>query len=171
MSNSYVGEIRLFAGNFAPEGWMLCEGQLLPISENETLFTLLGTSYGGDGVTTFGLPDLRGRVPVHMGGSYTLAQSGGVEQVTLTTQQIPAHTHGVPATGQRGDPASGVSGSGALANTGGTAVYTLSGGGTVDMASEAIAYSNGQNQVHNNMAPFLCVNFIISLFGVYPSPT
>src|SRR5512145_2105791 len=97
MAQPYVGEIRMFAGNFAPQGWMFCEGQLLPIAENETLFNLIGTTYGGDGQSTFGLPDLRGRIPLHMGsgggGSYVLAETGGVEEVTLTTSQIPTHTH------------------------------------------------------------------------------
>src|SRR5690348_456666 len=100
MAQPYVGEIRIFAGNFAPAGWMFCEGQLLPISENETLFNLIGTTYGGDGQSTFALPDLRGRVPLHVGTgsdgiSYTLAEIGGVEQVTLTVQQIPQHNHKV----------------------------------------------------------------------------
>src|SRR5580698_8923839 len=97
MSQPYVGEIRMFAGNFAPAGWMFCEGQLLPISEYETLFNLIGTTYGGDGQSSFALPDLRGRVPIHMGGGFTLAQNGGVETVTLTTNQIPSHPHTVVA--------------------------------------------------------------------------
>src|SRR3954466_3300470 len=93
MAQPYVGEIRMFAGNFAPAGWMFCEGQLLPISENETLFQLIGTTYGGDGQSTFGLPDLRGRIPIHQGNGFILAQNGGSETVTLTTTQIPVHTH------------------------------------------------------------------------------
>src|SRR6201990_2003002 len=99
MAQPYVGEIRMFAGNFAPAGWMFCEGQLLPISENDTLFNLIGTTYGGDGQSTFGLPDLRGRLPVHMGGGYALAEAGGVEDVTLTAAQLPAHTHALTAIG------------------------------------------------------------------------
>src|SRR6187549_2483383 len=98
MAQPYVGEIRMFAGNFAPAGWMFCEGQLLPISENETLFQLIGTSYGGDGQSTFALPDLRGRVPIHQGNGFILAETGGVEEVTLTVQQIPSHTHPFTAT-------------------------------------------------------------------------
>src|SRR5947209_11265708 len=97
MAQPYVGEIRMFAGNFAPAGWMFCEGQLLPISENETLFNLIGTTYGGDGQSTFALPDLRGRLPLHFGNGFTLAETGGVETVTLTVQQIPAHTHPMAA--------------------------------------------------------------------------
>src|SRR5689334_11744067 len=93
MAQPYVGEIRMFAGNFAPAGWMFCEGQLLPISENETLFQLIGTTYGGDGESTFALPDLRGRIPLHFGNGFTLAETGGVETVTLTVSQIPAHSH------------------------------------------------------------------------------
>jgi microcystin-dependent protein len=93
MAQPYVGEIRLFAGNFAPGGWMFCEGQLLPISENETLFQLIGTTYGGDGESTFALPDLRGRLPIHQGNGFTLAETGGAEEITLTVQQIPAHGH------------------------------------------------------------------------------
>src|SRR6266536_6340145 len=93
MSTNFIGEIRIFAGNFAPAGWMFCEGQLLPISENTTLFTLIGTTYGGDGQSTFALPDLRGRLPIHQGNGFVLAQNGGVEEVSLTTQQIPVHSH------------------------------------------------------------------------------
>src|SRR5271157_4244705 len=93
MSQPYVGEIRMFAGNFEPAGWMFCEGQLLPISEYETLFNLIGTTYGGDGQSTFALPDLQGRMPIHQGNGFTLAENGGVEQVTLTVSQIPAHSH------------------------------------------------------------------------------
>src|SRR5690348_8884408 len=98
MAQPYVGEIRMFAGNFAPEGWMFCEGQLLPISENETLFNLIGTTYGGDGESTFALPDLRGRIPLHYSNDVPLAQAGGAETVTLTVQQIPAHSHPLLAT-------------------------------------------------------------------------
>src|SRR5436853_5980883 len=97
MAQPYVGEIRIFAGNFAPAGWMFCEGQLLPISENETLFQLIGTTYGGDGQSTFGLPDLRGRIPLHQGNGFILAETGGSEQITLTVQQIPAHSHALLA--------------------------------------------------------------------------
>src|SRR5213078_1742573 len=93
MAQPYVGEIRIFAGNFAPAGWMFCEGQLLPISENETLFQLIGTTYGGDGESTFALPDLRGRLPIHQGNGFTLAETGGAEEITLTVSQIPAHSH------------------------------------------------------------------------------
>src|SRR2546421_7048141 len=99
MAQPYVGEIRMFAGNFAPAGWMFCEGQLLPISENETLFQLIGTTYGGDGQSTFALPDLRGRLPLHQGNGFTLAETGGVETVTLTVNQLPTHNHPFLAAG------------------------------------------------------------------------
>src|ERR1700759_4845730 len=101
MAQPYVGEIRIFAGNFAPAGWMFCEGQLLPISENETLFQLIGTTYGGDGESTFALPDLRGRLPIHQGNGFALAETGGAEEITLTVNQIPAHTH--PFVGNTGN--------------------------------------------------------------------
>src|ERR1700737_3636238 len=113
MAQPYVGEIRMFAGNFAPAGWMFCEGQLLPISENETLFQLIGTTYGGDGQSTFALPDLRGRLPLHQGSGFTLAETGGVETVTLTGSQIPAHSHPFPgpaAVANSPNPASNVVG-------------------------------------------------------------
>ena len=106
MAQPYVGEIRMFAGNFAPAGWMFCDGQLLPISENETLFTLIGTTYGGDGQSTFALPDLRGRVPIHQGNGFILAETGGAEEVTLTVQQIAAHTHPLTLARRRSRPAS-----------------------------------------------------------------
>src|SRR5436853_3921948 len=116
MAQPYVGEIRMFAGNFAPSGWMFCEGQLLPISENETLFNLIGTTYGGDGQETFGLPDLRGRIPLHQGNGFILAETGGAEEITLTVQQIAAHSH--PFLGSNGT-ANGVE---PLANTFATAL-------------------------------------------------
>src|SRR4051812_36728989 len=93
MAQPYVGEIRMFAGNFAPAGWMFCLGQVLPITENETLFQLIGTTYGGDGQSTFALPNLAGRIPLHQGNGFTLAETGGAEEVTLTVQQLPTHTH------------------------------------------------------------------------------
>src|SRR5436190_581399 len=106
MGQPYIGEIRMFAGNFAPAGWMFCEGQLLPISENETLFVVIGTMYGGDGESTFALPDLRGRAPIHQGQNYVMAESGGVESVTLSTQQIPNHTHPALCRNAAGSPSS-----------------------------------------------------------------
>jgi len=163
MGQPYVGEIRMFAGNFAPAGWMFCEGQLLPISEYETLFNLIGTTYGGDGQSTFQLPDLRGRLPMHMGNGFTLAQIGGVETVTLTTSQIPAHSHTVLAT-TNSNTASLPNG-GFLAS--GPDIYDLNIGGTSTMAP-AISPVGG-SQPHDNFQPYLCVDFIISLFGIFPS--
>src|SRR6266567_7892923 len=111
MASPYIGEIRRFDGNFAPAGWMFCEGQLLPISENETLFFLIGTTYGGDGQSTFALPDLRGRIPLHFGNGFTLAETGGAEEITLTVSQNPAHSHPLLATlnpGDQGNPGNNV---------------------------------------------------------------
>jgi microcystin-dependent protein len=163
MSQPYVGEIRMFGGNFAPAGWMLCEGQLLPISEYETLFNLIGTTYGGDGQSTFGLPDLRGRLPIHMGSGFVLSQNGGAENVTLTTNQIPAHTHTVSAT-TNANTAS-LPGGNYLAA--GPDIYDQNKPGTNTMA--AAISSVGGSQPHSNFQPYLCVNFILSLFGVFPS--
>ena len=163
MSTPYVGEIRIFAGNFAPAGWMFCEGQLLPISEYETLFNLIGTTYGGDGQSTFGLPDLRGRLPVHMGNGFTLAQTGGVESVSLTTTQIPAHSHPVVAT-MNSNTAS-LPGGNYLAS--GPDIYDQNKPGTATMA--AAISSVGGSLPHSNFQPYLCLDFIISLFGVFPS--
>ena len=166
MSQPYVGEIRMFGGNFAPNGWLFCHGQILPISENETLFQLIGTTYGGDGQSTFALPDLRGRVPVHQGSGWVLAQTMGSETVTLTVQQIPAHSHVHRASTLRASAAYGPGA--AVAETFNTNLYGQT--PQVAMAGTAIG-STGGSQPHENMAPFLGVNFIISLFGIFPSPT
>ena len=166
MSQPYVGEIRMFAGNFAPAGWMFCEGQLLPISEWETLFNLIGTTYGGDGQSTFALPDLRGRLPLHQGNGFTLAETGGVETVTLTTSQIPAHSHIVSASGS-GTPAT--SPVGVTLADGLSPIYERALGSEATMGT-ALG-SVGGSQPHNNFQPYLCVDFIISMFGVFPSQT
>lgn len=169
MAQPYVGEIRMFAGNFAPAGWMFCDGQLLPISENETLFQLIGTTYGGDGQNTFALPDLRGRVPVHQGTfqgmSWNVGLAGGVEQVTLTTQQIPAHSHAVLASTATGTSRNPVPDAAPAVAAGDAYVSSLD---PVPLNAQAIT-STGGSQPHENMQPFLSINFIISLFGVYPS--
>ena len=167
MAQPYVGEIRMFAGNFAPAGWMFTEGQLLPISEYETLFNLIGTTYGGDGQSTFALPDLRGRIPLHFGNGFTLAETGGVETVTLTVSQIPAHSHPYLAStniAQQQPPTSSVLAQSTLAQ-----MYIQD---TADqqLATNAIG-STGGSQPHNNFQPYLCVDFIISLFGIFPSQT
>jgi microcystin-dependent protein len=167
MAQPYVGEIRMFGGNFAPAGWMFCEGQLLPISENETLFQLIGTTYGGDGESTFALPDLRGRIPIHTGNGFILAETGGVETVTLTVSQIPAHSHPLLASGDLGNQ---INTSGALTSNSNGALPYREDVTTVNMNPSAIG-STGGSQPHNNFQPYLCVDFIISLFGIFPSPT
>jgi microcystin-dependent protein len=158
----------MFAGNFAPAGWMFCEGQLLPISENETLFQLIGTTYGGDGQSTFALPDMRGRIPIHQGNGFILAETGGAEEITLTVAQIPAHSHPLLATGGAGNttaPAGAV-----LAQTDGTIFPYISESPNLNLNAAAITPVGG-SQPHTNFQPYLCVDFIISLFGLFPSPT
>lgn len=167
MAQPYVGEIRMFAGNFAPAGWMFCEGQLLPISEYETLFNLIGTTYGGDGQSTFALPDLRGRLPLHQGNSFTLAGTGGVEQVALTVSQIPAHGHPMLASSSVANdpnPNNNVLAEPSLFST------FIAANPAVAMAPAFIS-SVGSSQAHTNFQPYLCVDFIISLFGIFPSQT
>jgi microcystin-dependent protein len=167
----YVGEIRMFAGNFAPAGWSFCDGQLIPISENDVLYQLLGTTYGGDGLETFALPDLRGRIPIHQGTdagiTYQPGEQGGVEEVTLTTQQIPAHTHPLLAAdgiGNAANPDGGV-----LAESSVVSLYQ-SGSPSAAMAAQSVGVVGG-TQPHDNLQPYLCVDFIISLYGIFPSPT
>jgi microcystin-dependent protein len=165
MSEPYVGEVRMFAGNFAPVGWAFCDGQLLPISENEVLFNLIGTTYGGDGQSTFALPDLRGRIPIHAGTAttgvtYALAEQGGSESVTVTVPQMPAHGHalGSTASATQGTPSGNVLGK-TTTPIYGTNATTRPLGGTLPA---------GGSQPHDNMMPFLAVNFIIALEGVFP---
>jgi microcystin-dependent protein len=167
MAQPYVGEIRMFAGNFAPAGWMFCEGQLLPISEYDTLFNLIGTTYGGDGQSTFALPDLRGRIPIHQGNGFILAETGGAEEITLTVSQIPAHSHPALASTATGDL---VSPAGALPATSFNVTPYINDPPNGNMAAAAIS-SVGGSQPHTNFQPYLCVDFIISLFGIFPSPT
>lgn len=167
MSQPYVGEIRMFAGNFAPAGWMFCEGQLLPISEFDTLFNLIGTTYGGDGQSTFALPDLRGRLPVHMGNGFTLAETGGVEQVTLTISQIPAHAHPCLAT-TNVETGSVPNGAFVAQNDQNINFYDAA---AADATMSPLSVSSvGGSQPHSNFQPYLCVDFIISMFGIFPSP-
>ena len=168
MAQPYVGEIRMFAGNFAPAGWMFCEGQLLPISEYETLFNLVGTTYGGDGQSTFSLPDLRGRLPIHQGNGFILAETGGAEQITLTVSQITAHSHSLIASNDlanSSDPTNAF-----LASTvTGQKIYSSS-SGTLNQFGGLVGNTGG-SQPHTNFQPYLCVDFIISLFGIFPSQT
>jgi microcystin-dependent protein len=166
MGQPFIGEIRMFAGNFAPAGWMFCDGQLLPISENDTLFTLIGTTYGGDGQETFALPNLQSRVPIHQGNGFILAETGGAESVTLTVQQIPLHNHAMVVStsiGNDPNPAGGV-----LAESS-TATMYVAANPTTPMAAESMTPVGG-SQPHENMQPYLGINFIISLFGIYPPP-
>lgn len=170
MSTPYIGEVRLFAGNFAPQGWAMCQGQLLSIAENDVLFALFGTTYGGDGVSSFALPDLRGRVPVHQGtgpglSPRTLGETGGAEQVALTADTMPAHGHALGASGTRGKASPGP---GAVISATSVSVYGT-GAPSVAMSANAIA-PTGSGAPHENMPPFTVVNHIISLSGIFPSP-
>ena len=168
MAQPYVGEIRMFAGNFAPAGWMFCEGQLLPISENETLFQLIGTTYGGDGESTFALPDLRGRIPLHQGNGFILAETGGAEEITLTVNQIPAHTH--PLLGTSDAATTQTPGNTVLLGTTQAQTYFNFPDSPTNMSPLSIGPVGG-SQPHTNFQPYLCVDFIISLFGIFPSQT
>ncbi len=169
MGSPFIGEIRMFAGNFAPSGWALCDGQVLPIAENDALFTLIGTTYGGDGQETFALPDLRGRIPIHSGTSpsgisYVIGEQGGAEEITLTSQQIPVHRHPLasPAPATSGSPPGNAFGAATGLN-----LYAEA-EGIADLEGNLPA---GGSQAHDNMMPYLAVNFIISLFGIFPSQT
>lgn len=170
----YVGEIRMFAGNFAPNGWMFCEGQTLPISENDVLFQLIGTTYGGDGEETFNLPNLASRVPIHMGTgpsgtTYQIGEMAGTEQETLSVQQIPNHTHPMVAStalGSDSNPQNKVPAQSSV----GKDIYEANLGTTVQFSNQSVV-PNGGSQPHTNTQPFLCINFIISLFGIFPSQT
>ncbi len=170
MSDPFIGEIRMFAGNFAPRGWAFCNGQLMPISQNTALFSLLGTTYGGDGRSTFALPDLRGRVPLHAGqgsglSDYPLGSRGGSEQVALTTEQLPAHSHALLASDAEGNQRSPANHT--LATPEESLLYSAA-EPTVAMAKDAIA-PTGSNQPHENRQPYLAVNYIIALFGLFPT--
>ena len=176
MSQPYVGEIRIFGGNFPPAGWAFCDGQLLAIADNDVLFQLIGTTYGGDGQETFGIPDLRGRAPLHMGTgtdgiTYTQGQLAGVESVTLSTNQLPQHTHPLLVSGAPGS-ASTPSGNYLAAEgpAGTTQVYAYVPytGATQVALNPATFMPMGGNQPHDNMQPYLGINFIIALNGVYP---
>src|SRR5437879_6365652 len=177
MSQPFIGEIRMFAGNFAPQGWAFCNGQLLAISENDALFNLIGTTYGGDGQSTFALPNLQSRIPVHVGSGFALAQTGGVETVTLTTQQIPSHNHNVlTTTGNaataKATPSGNFLADQVLSNAPNPAPSTyapfVQDGNQRTLSANSVGASGG-SQPHDNMVPFLVINFILSLFGVFPS--
>ena len=173
MGTPYVGELRMFAGNFPPAGWEFCSGQLIAISENPTLFSLIGTTYGGDGQNTFALPNLMGRIPIHMGqgpglSNRIISETGGFEEVTLTISQIPNHSHQMLATGNAAsssNPANNV-----FAVTSGFDAY-FDGQDANNNLTASVINPTGGSQPHENMQPFLCISFIISMFGLFPSPS
>jgi microcystin-dependent protein len=163
MAEPFVGEIRLFAGNYAPVGWFFCDGSVLPISQYDVLYSLIGTTYGGDGQNTFALPDLRGRVPIHISPTLPLGMSLGTETVTLSLNQIPQHTHAVMASSAPGGP----NPSGAyFANDGASAVYNAPDGTLMNPGMIGVT---GGSQPHSNLMPFLCVSFIMAYEGIYPA--
>jgi microcystin-dependent protein len=169
MSEPFIAEIRIFAGNFAPRGWAFCNGQLLPISQNTALFSLIGTTYGGDGRTTTALPDLQGRAPMHPGRGpgltdKRLGERGGVEQVTLTEAQMPNHSHSLIGDDNDGDTTNPQN----AAVGAGNQLFAAPGAATTPMASQSLPMAGG-SQAHNNMQPYLAMNFIIALVGLYPS--
>ena len=170
MSQPYIGEIRMFGGSFAPAGWAFCNGQLMPISENDALFTLIGTTYGGDGQETFGIPNLQSRVPIHAGQgpgisqNYQLGETGGVESVTLSTQQIPVHTH--PLLGSM-DPATTLNSQGNVLGGTATATPYFNIAPAAPLSPQAITPVGG-SQPHENLQPYLAISYIISLFGIFP---
>jgi microcystin-dependent protein len=172
MSTPYVGEIRMFGGNFAPLNWAFCDGSLQSIADNTALFQLIGTTYGGDGQSTFALPDLRSRVPVHMGtgpglSTYVLGQKSGTESVTLTLNQLPNHTHALNATTAAATTPT-PSGSVVLGDNAGMKLYTSK---APSAATGMVAATAGGSQPHNNIMPYQAITFIISLFGIFPSQT
>lgn len=171
MSDPYIGEIRMFGGSFAPAGWAMCQGQLMPISQNDALFTLIGTTYGGDGQETFGLPDLQGRMPIHAGQgpgisqSYQLGEKAGVESVTLSTQQIPIHNHAFLCAGDFAQDAQPQNAFFAQINTGSLYIGPAD---PMQNMNAGMASIVGGSQPHDNMMPYLTVTFILSLFGIFP---
>lgn len=154
----------MFAGNFAPSGWMACEGQIISISENEVLFQLIGTTYGGNGQSTFGIPDLRGRLPIHQSSGFQIGQKGGSEQVTLNTNQIPSHNHGVVVSSSIANSAGPTNNTLAISSQ----LKTFVGFSVSDNMNSGTITNTGGSQPHNNMQPSMCVGFIISLYGVFP---
>jgi microcystin-dependent protein len=175
MAQPYVGEIRMFAGNFNPSGWAMCDGAPLPISENDVLFQLIGTTYGGDGQETFNLPNLQSRIPIHMGTSsasgttYQEGEAAGTESVTLTIQQIPSHSHPLLCSKDQGTQPNAAGN--VLAALSPVSIYKPNAVAPALAMNAASISATGGSQPHDNMQPFLCVNFIISLFGIFPSQT
>ena len=164
MASAFIGEIRMFAGTFAPLNWAFCNGQLLSIAENNALFALIGTTYGGDGQQTFGLPNLQSRIPIHRGPGFVFGQLGGTENVTLTVNQIPSHNHQVAAatSANSKSPAGAVYG-------GNTSDHVYTANAPSAQMNAGMVGIGGGSQPHNNMMPFVVVNFIIALYGIFPS--
>jgi microcystin-dependent protein len=179
MAEPFLSEIRMMSFNFPPKGWALCNGQFLPINQNQALFALLGTTYGGNGQTTFALPDLRGRVPFHFGAGFTLGQSGGQESHTLTVSELPTHIHGVRANNTNGlanvagitpDPTKSVAQALVSLQGGGTTSAQIYGTGSPSKSMNPATIGNtGGSQPHQNMQPFLTISFCIALQGIFPS--
>ena len=175
MSEPFVGEIRMFAGNFAPRSWAFCDGQLLAISQNDALFSLLGTIYGGDGRTTFGLPDMRGRIPIHEGQGpgltdRRLGEKFGSENETLAAENLPSHNHAFMASSDAAD--AGYPAAAVVADTDADAIYyndAIAPSAPDSTFPDDTLSQTGGDRSHSNLMPFLCMNFIIALFGVYPS--
>ena len=174
MSEPFVAEIRIFAGNFAPRGWAFCNGQLLPVAQNTALFSLIGTTYGGDGRTTTALPNLKGRAPMHPGRgpgltSRRLGQKGGVESVTLTEAQMPTHAHTLRGTNDTGDQGSFTDGNVILGRSGGGTLYQTNTTQNLVSLNAGTLQVSGGSQAHDNLQPYLAIHFIIALVGLYPS--
>jgi microcystin-dependent protein len=168
MAEPFLAETRIMSFNFAPQGWALCNGQFLPINQNQALFSLLGTAFGGNGQTTFALPDLRARTPIHAGNGHTIGERGGEQAHTLTITELPTHTHSLSNINQAVSTNIPVAGTSVLGNTAPNQVYNASGQNLVAMNPAAIS-SIGGNQAHLNMQPFLVLNFCIALQGIFPS--
>lgn len=167
MSTPYLGEIRISSFAFAPKGWALCNGQLLPISQNQALFAILGTTYGGDGRVTFGLPDMRGRSPVHSGSALPLGTRTGEEAHALTTSEMPGHSHALHGNSDVANTTTPAGTLPAAKGRGGKDLYASGGSAPLSLHPQAIANA-GAGQPHDNMSPFLTLNFIIALVGVFP---
>ncbi len=173
MAQPYVGEIRMFGGTFAPVGWLFCEGQQLPISENETLYQLIGTTYGGDGQETFNLPNLTARIPIHFGNgpdglSYPIAQAAGTQEETLTTQQTPVHNHAALASQ---NPGASKNPSGQMLGLSANILLYVEGDDPNTPMNAQVITPTGGSQPHSNLMPYLCINYIISLYGIFPNPS
>lgn len=167
MSEPFLAEIRIVGFNFAPRGWAFCDGQILPVKQNQPLFSLLGATYGGDGITSFALPEMRGRTPIHKGSTYGLGQKGGLEMVTLTVAEIAAHTHTARASSENGDNVSIKSGNTDI--LAGSDIYREPEAATSTALHSSTITNTGGGQAHNNMQPYTTLNYCIALQGLFPS--